>query len=277
MIRVQGTMNTFYLIDEDVRDKAVNSKILCLDGTDGVLYASPSQEGLAKMHIYNRDGSEANMCANGLRCFGRYILDKYQVDDGLIETKRQTYYLSKVEDFYGLTGIRIGLDQVKRESHLDHDLLEVDLNLKGYSVSNFHLVSQTQELIDHESLSELGAVCQDMYEGGINLNLYRVLGPGIVYVRTYERGVGLTASCGTGMTASCLDYALGHDFLGKEILVYNDGGLVTCQIQRQGMNFKADFTGNATYMTGSASDQEAYESFYSLSREHLKALNIQDL
>lgn len=284
MLRVQGTMNTFYLIDEPVGDYGAYAKSLCQDGSDGVLYVLHSQTALAKMRIFNADGSEAEMCGNGLRCFARYILEKHALKEGWIETLHETYRVKYIEDFYGQVGISIYICPV--ESY-GHDSAKALSKASGYPfdfyrVSNPHVVAALQGPLEEEELLDLGRRGQVIFKEGVNVNIYRSLGEGKIYVETYERGVGLTASCGTGMTAASVAYARALDYYNQRIEVYNKGGLVICQVDKDGLDYGVAFTGNATYIskhgaTGPSyfhEEARRYQAFHDMCMVKIKAQSL---
>jgi diaminopimelate epimerase len=251
MLKVHGTGNTFYILENIVESEMTQLAIdLCKDGTDGVLYVCDSDEHLSKMRIFNSDGSEPEMCGNGLRCYARYILEKQKKKHGTIETLNAAYEVAYIEDFYGQVGISINLYPVIKVNHAELESFDerYDSCFEFYTVSNPHVVSIIEEKLTAEKLTDIGQHGNDHFSDGINVNMMHVLDCGKVYVQTFERGVGITKSCGTGMTSSSVHYARHFDYFDKTIEVYNDGGLILCEVSRSGEDYKVKFTGNATYI-----------------------------
>ena len=93
LLKVHGSGNTFYLYEamsENEFDWVHLAKWLCdpanENGADGLLLVLPSIVADAKMRVINADGSEASMCGNGLRCVARYVCEKLDVNEAIIET-----------------------------------------------------------------------------------------------------------------------------------------------------------------------------------------------
>lgn len=268
-MRMHGTKNSFYIVDEEVEDLKAHTIELCKDGTDGVLYVFPSDKGIAKMRIFNRDGSEPEMCGNGLRCFARYILEKENLKSGRIETLKEVYDVKYIEDFYGIIGIEIKLSPVykqHRDEIKDYNN-EFNNHFEFFTVSNPHIAAYYDGHMDLETLTNHGIYANEHFKNGINVNIIHVLERGKIYVQTYERGVGITQSCGTGMTSSSVKYARDHDYFDEDILVYNDGGMIVCRVVEEEGYYSVYFTGNATYFD---QDEDQYEVFFDETRKELK-------
>ncbi len=268
-LKVQGTLNDFVLIDEMDKGLSLTNKerefwaISLCDretgiGADGVLFVLPSINADAQMRIFNADGSEALMCGNGLRCFGRYIIEKLGVEKVTIQTAKANYTVTFVPDFSKeLSGYKIDLDNVQffgqTEKTLDFQKsTKTPLVFEHLTVSNPHVVAfcDRDQMAD-ENLVPLGTVAntdKNIFETGMNVNLVQVLDDLKIYVRTYERGVGITKSCGTGMTSSVTAYALKESHMNEWIDVYNDGGKIVCRVKEGTKGYSVEFIGNATYV-----------------------------
>jgi len=280
LLKMHGTENVFYLYD--VMDLALEDKVmsdmtkeLCQDGADGMLFVCDSKDYLAKMRIFNSDGSEPEMCGNGLRCVARYVLDKLHQEEGIIETLNTSYNVKSIENFHGVKGIQIELYPVKRLDHEGLNDFNTEYDFYHYTVSNPHIVGLVDDHMKRDDLITLGKYANDHFEGGMNVNMFRIISQGKIYVQTFERGVGITKSCGTGMTSSSVDYAIRNDYYNKPIEVYNDGGMIECEVIRKD-DFSVLFTGNATYMSkhdlkGNLLEEfeelEAYRHFYNMTRQ----------
>ena len=119
IIKVHGSNNDFYLIDEmdtglPLTDKlrgklaiAMCSRTNKEGGADGILFVLNSETADARMRVFNADGSEASMCGNGLRCVGRYVQEKLQKNNLLIETMKANLQVTKEPDIYKLSLIHI--------------------------------------------------------------------------------------------------------------------------------------------------------------------------
>lgn len=277
MIKCHGTGNDFILIDEisneygfseeDRRDMAI---LLCDRkngvGADGMLFVLKSKKYDGRMRIFNSDGTEPEMCGNGLRCVGRYILELLNKDAAVVETMKAHYDVRKAEElFEGVKNIEITIDTVsfnpkelpllvEEEEFLFKPIEELSNSLKfsALSITNPHIVTfvDTVEVEEVVSVGEKANSRKGVLPKGVNVNFVRKVDSNSIYVKTYERGVGLTKSCGTGMTASSVAFFIKEE--KKEyfpVNVYNDGGMIKCIVhQNDAEKYSVDFIGNATFV-----------------------------
>lgn len=110
-IKCHGSGNDFILIDEIEHDFAFTeddrrelSLLLCDRergiGSDGILFVLPSKKAEGRMRMFNSDGTEAEMCGNGLRCVARHMIDKIGREDIAIETEKAVLPVRKVKEIY---------------------------------------------------------------------------------------------------------------------------------------------------------------------------------
>ena len=277
-LKCHGTENDFVMIDEinndynfDKQKRIKFTKEVCSRkgpiGGDGVLFIQNSENCDAKMKILNSDGSEAEMCGNGLRCVGRYVIELLNKNIVEIETLKEKYIVKKSIDIYEgvktieicITSISFDLNTlpmvVKDKSNLLYEKIEeLDASLKftAISISNPHIVS-IMDKISTQTLIKIGKKANlpiSILPSGVNVNFVEILNDNSIYVKTFERGVGLTKSCGTGMTASsvvvCVKYP---DRFGKETNVFNDGGMIKTIVTKDSYGkYSVRFIGNATYI-----------------------------
>jgi diaminopimelate epimerase len=149
------------------------------------------------MRVINADGSEAEMCGNGVRCVARYIDEKTPADAVRIETLAgiiEAGIVTRGETYQ--VRVRMGVPEHQGTGGFGGDAAVV-------SVGNPHLVlflKPAQEIDlerEGESLQRHSA-----FPAGVNLHAVRVLDERTLDVRHYERGAGLTMACGTGAVAS---------------------------------------------------------------------------
>lgn len=194
-----GAGNTFALLEEPISSQ--QATLLCaVCQVDGVIFP----EQTFRMRIFNRDGSEAEMCGNGLRTFVQFLIDQ--------NIKRDIY---KIETLAGthtawLEGKQI---YVKFPSPTD---MRWDLSLEGLTVHYLntgvpHAVIFV-DAVDHIDLEELGPKIRyhPLFPKGTNVDIVQ-LSP--LRLRTYERGVEKeTLACGTGAVASALAVSKLYNF-----------------------------------------------------------------
>ncbi len=276
ILKCHGSGNDFILINEyqglefSEQERLTLSQTLCdragILGADGILFFQNSDKADGKMRMFNPDGSEAEMCGNGLRCIGRFACEQLGKDAVLIETLKGTSNVTKNQNIHKgvqtyqaeLRTISLNTQDipiiVNTESLINQPLTALSAQLKFTAVSmpNPHLVAIVDNISDNElkKIGEKANKLTHLLPKGANINFCQILAKAAIYVRTYERGVGLTNSCGSGMSAASLvSCLLGHHPYGKSIDVYNRGGLVRCKPTVNNHHHHSVFlSGNATFV-----------------------------
>ncbi|WP_181186222.1 diaminopimelate epimerase [Alkalicoccus urumqiensis] len=271
-IKVHGSKNDFVLIDEmegtalseeQLRD--ISRELSRRDGaigSDGLLAVLPSTSGDAQMRMFNSDGSEAEMCGNGLRCAARYAAEKLGREELVMETMKADLNCAKVPDvFDGVQTYEVAIEPVSlvpqevpinREKDVRGEVLpelKSERRFTALSVPNPHLVTIV-DAVDDEEVEEVGRRANEASElmpNGTNVSFVQILDDHTIFVRTYERGVGLTNACGTAMSASTLTAVLhGHVPAGDVITVINRGGMVQTVVLGEERSWRIRLRGNAT-------------------------------
>lgn len=183
-------------------------------GADGVLIVTDGDP--IRMEYYNADGSVAEMCGNGLRCVARYAYDRGWARD------RNFAVATPV----GERRVRVSAEDVEAEigptSVTGHTTYEGE-RLHLIDVGNPHavMIVDDPEMVDVVGLGErIGT--DDLFPNGTNVEFARV-SDGEVAMRVWERGVGETSACGTGMVAAAF-VASKTDRLQGSIVVKVRGG-----------------------------------------------------
>lgn len=287
ILKYHGSGNDFILIDE-MNDKyrfndEIRKKIameLCdrenSIGADGILFVLDSKNCDAKMRIFNSDGSEPEMCGNGLRCLGRYVIEKLNEDIVEIETMKQDYTVKKVDNFFkdmGAYEITLGNIKLHRDFDFkDFDNLENKYKFKFLTISNPHAISiVNKDDIFTDDIEKIGILAnerRDVFKYGVNVSFVTEIDRDNIYVRTFERGVGLTKSCGTGMVSATTTVCIKNNSFNTWYNVYNDGGMVKISVNEKDDGFEAKLLGNATNVfKGKIHIDE---------KENIKLLNIEN-
>ncbi|MBI4344303.1 MAG: diaminopimelate epimerase [Euryarchaeota archaeon] len=213
--KYQGTGNDFILV-ENLRgeipeeDKAPMARRLCERrfgiGGDGLLLVEPSTVAPVRMRIFNPDGSEAEMCGNGVRCFARHVYERHLAGGAeiAIETlagvKR---VIIRLEDGK-VAGVRVEMGRprdVVLEERLEVGGKEMILSHLDMGVPHAVVLVEDLEEADVEGLGR-EIRHHPFFPKGTNVNFLQRLGERAFRVRTYERGVeGETMACGTGTSA----------------------------------------------------------------------------
>lgn len=274
--KVHGSKNDFFLIDEEEQsyqfideEREKLAQILCNResgiGADGILFLSKSEHADGKMRIFNSDGSEASMCGNGLRCAGRYLIEKSGKENIFVETKKAILEVQKYQDENeeGVPFFQVEISPIRftpeslpmkttKEKIINEKLpyLSDELLFTAVAVPNPHLiaiVSKEQILsAEQERIATMVNQPNPYFPDGVNVSFVYPLGDGEIFVKTYERGVGFTNACGTAMSASSLVTILNGLFKKNQtIRVYNNGGYVYTKLNDH-MD-KIYLIGNGTY------------------------------
>ncbi len=203
--KMDGAGNDFVLVDGGTKDLKGLARFLCQGktgvGADGLLVLEKSKKADFRMRIFNADGSEAEMCGNGLRCAVLYFGKKGKV---------------KIETIAGMYEAEItGKDKVKikmegpKDLKLDIPIAANDRKIKvNYIDSGVpHVVIFVQGLdgIDVRSIGQAVRYHERFKPRGANVDFVEIIDDKNIKMRTYERGVeGETLACGTGAVASAI-------------------------------------------------------------------------
>ncbi len=183
-------------------------------GADGLILLKPCADEQSDWawDFFNRDGSEAEMCGNGARCFARYLSRvtglngeiSFLTVSGVIRAKIDgsivTVNLTDPADFRldETISLSIGARQIHSvNTGVPHTVLFVD------DADEAMVASLGREIRHHEHFAPAGT----------NVNFVQLIESGHICVRTYERGVGETLACGTGVTAGAMIAARMHDYV----------------------------------------------------------------
>lgn len=255
--KMTGAGNDFILADNrkgDLRLTPQQVARLCHRqfgiGADGLMLLVPSRTRKADWawQFWNSDGSEAEMCGNGARCFARYVA----------ATTGWTAPTLAFETAAGVIHAEFEADRVTVGLTPPHSLRlrekvmtsAGELEVSSLNTGVPHAVVFVPDA-DQAMVQQLGAELRwhDHFKPkGTNVNFAQVLGPGHIRVRTYERGVeGETLACGTGVSASALVAAVLHGFDSPVRVAVRSGDELGVRFERKGDAFgDVRLTGPAT-------------------------------
>ncbi len=254
-------------------------------GGDGLILICPSQVADARMRMFNADGSEAEMCGNGVRCVAKYVYDHgicrkptlrvetgrgvltldLEVVDGHVERVRvdigepilaperipvqfpEPCAADRIVDFPADRYIPIGHPASWMED------CGWDPRMTCVSMGNPHVTFFCRS-VESVPLGSLGPYLerQPIFPNRINVHFVQVKAPAEVVMRTWERGSGITLACGTGACAVCVSGAL-TGRTQRKIVAHLPGG----DLQ---LDWAAD---NHVYVTGPAVEVFRGEICYS--------------
>ena len=271
-IKCHGSGNEFVMVDAvkhnlDGIDLVAFARFVCnrdsAVGSDGVLLLVKEGD-MYGMRMFNPDGSEAEMCGNGIRCVARLAEEYEGRGEFDMFSGGNIYHITREADI--AEGVpTYGVDLAVRLSSGDFgfaegasqfvsqriERLDEELRWTAINVGNPHIVAEVEE-IDYDHLTRLGKRVLELREEfpkGINVSLVKRVGENEIFVATYERGAGITASCGTAMTSSATAMALnGRCDYEAVIEVFNRGGKVRCICHKEG-GLHTQLIGNASYIS----------------------------
>lgn len=199
-VKMHGLGNDFVVVDEPAELDSAAVAAACERrfgiGADGLL-AVGLRGDVVTMRYWNADGTPAEMCGNGLRCVARYAVDR-----GLVAGPELV-----VDTPVGPRRAVVAPDEVTVEMGAVAVAPSVDLvdgvRLRRVSVGNPHAVVEVDD-VDNVDLDDLGIRLQAdaLFPAGVNVEVVVADGPGALRMRVWERGVGETLACGTGMVAA---------------------------------------------------------------------------
>ncbi len=255
---MNGAGNDFILIDNRdqsiqlIRDQIVR---LCHRqrgvGADGVLLLVPSRAGQADWawDFYNSDGSSADMCGNGARCFARFI---QRITGSAAPTSFETG-AGVIRARFSGNRVTVTLTPPK-DLRLDNQLAVDNASFTVHSLNTGvpHAVVFVPNA-DRAMVADIGAKLRHhphFKPHGSNVNFVQLLGPNSVRVRTYERGVeGETLACGTGVTASALVAARLNRFASPVKVQVQGGEELEVGFDQEGDSFSnVQLTGPAEFV-----------------------------
>lgn len=229
-------------------------------GSDGLILIHPSDVADVGMRIFNKDGSEALNCGNGLRCVAKYAFEQRLVETKQIRIEtRATIVVAEVSADSGKVRevtVNMGKPILKRSlipmtgqdiPQVISEPFEVDnttLPLTSLSMGNPHAVFFVED-IEKAPLYELGPFVETdaRFPDGVNVAFVEVVSPNELNFRVWERGSGVTQACGTGACAAVVAAVLNEEAeRSHPVTVHLQGGDLTIRWSHDG---KVWMTGEA--------------------------------
>ncbi|WP_338218012.1 diaminopimelate epimerase [Lacticaseibacillus salsurivasis] len=278
--KVHGSENSFFLLDQTTLAqplpaatlKAFTQRITdrqtgLLGGADGVLVVDDAPGAAGRMTVINADGTYAKMCGNGLRTVARYLGEKTGQTQFTVQTAEAKLAVHREADLapqvpaYSVEISPVSFDsaalpfaELNTTKIIDQVLPAIDpaLHFTAVAVPNPHLIAFVPE--SELNGDKIGAIGQRLnapnpyFPEGVNVTFATIEAPHTLFARTYERGVGFTNACGTGMAATSLAFALTSDQTAFDQLntVYNPGGMVQTVVHEANGTYWIELIGNAT-------------------------------
>jgi diaminopimelate epimerase len=229
-------------------------------GADGLIIARPSDDNDIKMQIINSDGSEAEMCGNGIRCFAKYVYEENLVRKTTMTVETLAGTMVPVLHMTGdnIDDVTVDMNEPRlagRVIPVDSDLDQVvdyDLQVEGnskritcVSMGNPHCIMFVEDIKDIP-LTILGPVMEkhSFFPNKTNVEFVEVMARNEIAMRVWERGASETLACGTGACATLVSAVL-NGKTDRDAIVHLAGG---------DLQIRWNEEDNHVYMTGPANN-----------------------
>lgn len=220
-------------------------------GADGLILILPSSKADFSMRMFNADGSEAEMCGNGIRCVAKFVYDKCLTDKKIItvDTKAgiKTLTLNVVGKYVDTVKVDMGIPKYESEcipvisntkiaKNLKIEILDKIFDVTCVSMGNPHTVIFVDD-VDSFDIKKYGKLIEknEMFPQRTNVEFVEIKDNSNIKMRVWERGTGETLVCGTGACASVVACVLNGltsrnvrvQLLGGNLdILYNDNNHV---------------------------------------------------
>lgn len=231
-------------------------------GSDGLILVLPSQVADVRMQMFNADGSEAEMCGNGIRCVAKYAVEEAMVPAGIevmtIESGDGVKTLQLFREDGVVTAARVDMGAARFDPatlpanvegpgpviDLPLEVGGMQLKLTLVSVGNPHAIHYVESGIDEFPLERIGPLVENhpLFPRRVNFQVVQVIDREHVRHRVWERGTGITLASGTSATAVCAASRL-RGFTGDRMVDSLPGGDLVLEWDGKGAVF---MTGPAT-------------------------------
>ncbi|MBO6194707.1 MAG: diaminopimelate epimerase [Bacilli bacterium] len=223
-------------------------------GSDGLILIKDSNICDFRMQMFNADGSEAEMCGNGIRCVGKYVYDFGLTDksDITIETKAGVKKLKLNVENNKVKTVTVDMGEpilnkeeipfVSDSKFVELKVLDREFVFTPVSMGNPHAITFIKDL-DTFDIDKYGKIVESdkHFPNKTNVEFIEILDKNNIKMRVYERGTGETLACGTGASASVVASYL-NNLTDRNVNVKLLGGILN-------INYNED---GHVYMTGEA-------------------------
>ncbi len=248
-VKMHGLGNDFIVIDQFKGDNQFDTPLeeaaehLCDRnfgiGADGLILVLPSDKADFRMRIFNPDGSEAEMCGNGIRCFAKLVYDKgYTTSTSFtIETLAGTRKPKLILEDSTVTKVEVNMGEPRLErseipmlgpaGRVINEVLDIDvgkLRITAVNMGNPHCVVFVDDVKTFD-VETIGPFLEEhrAFPEHANAEFVQVLNRNELNMRVWERGAGETLACGTGACASVVAAVL-NDHTERQVTVHLLGG-----------------------------------------------------
>jgi diaminopimelate epimerase len=259
LVKTHGSLNEIFALDATpeawagdaaLRDfvRRVCDRSAWTGGSDGI-YLYDTSGPNARAWFFNPDGSSAEFCGNGMRGLGRLILDERGTEAEVVTSGGRDYTVHRAPATP--EGVRQVLLELPPLRFDEAPLPAPFERFTAVAVPNPHVIAVVADYSEPD-LIDLGKRADEVFTEGANVSFLQPLdapegAAPEVFVRTFERGAGLTPSCGSGVVASRAAYSrvTGLD-PAQRLVVRNAGGVAAASIQVRDGAWHPVLEGNAT-------------------------------
>ena len=200
-------------------------------GGDGVIFIEKSMITDFKMRIFNSDGTDAEMCGNGIRCFAKYIYDqkltekdilKIETLAGIKEVKKEKHILEPSKETIEQYVVNMGKPIIS--GNFSISVLDKNIQLTKILIGNPHAVIFTKD-IENIPIKKYGPLIENhkYFPQKTNVEFVEILENNLIKMRVWERGSGETFACGTGSCAAVVA-GVSNNLIKRDVKVLLRGG-----------------------------------------------------
>lgn len=228
-----GCKNNFYITNyKKEYDSSEYARSICQDKLDGFMLVKTNP---LEMLLYNRDGSIASMCGNGIRCFINYCYDHNLLDDdvNIVKTPSGDIY-TKIESVAPFL-VKLHITKphyiyIDGKEYLN-ELIEVNNHKYYISLVN---TGVWHGIIIPDNFDECISDAKDihnlkLFKDLLNVDIVKIT-DNKVFLKTYERGIGFTKACGTGTAATYVILSKMGLIKNNEEEIHQEGGIVSAGV-----------------------------------------------
>ena len=228
-------------------------------GSDGLILICKSDIADFKMQMFNSDGTEAEMCGNGIRCVGKFVYDNgfTNKENLTIETLAGIKRLELIIQNKTVKEVKVDMGEPILEpkkipvtseenpvKNLNLNILDRTFRFTCVSMGNPHAITFIDEDVKCFNIEKYGKIAEvdEVFPKRTNVEFINVINKNKIKMRVWERGAGETLACGTGACASAVAAVL-NNLTGRNVIVELLGGNLEIEWNTQD---------NHIYMTGPA-------------------------
>lgn len=275
LVKTHGSLNEIFALDATpsawAPDAALREFVrrVCdrdawTGGSDGI-YLYDASAPHARAWFFNPDGTSAEFCGNGMRGLGRLILDLRGTDTEVVASGGRDYTVRRAPSTpEGVRQVLVELPPVEFAAPPPAPFA----GFTAVNVPNPHVIAVVSEYSEPDLIAA-GKQADEVFPHGANVSFLLPLTPATspaaavpeVFVRTFERGAGLTPSCGSGVVASRAAYSrvTGLD-PERRLVVRNAGGVAAASIKVRGDAWFPVLEGNATVVCRACVDLDGRQA-----------------